>query len=293
MAFLSHGSAWVRAWAILACALGPLSAGHGATPDVRVVSQTVGSDELLLALAEPAQIAALSHIARDPDFSAVAAEAAAYPQIAMGDAETILRFHPTLVLFADYSRPEIVAQVQRAGVRVVIFDHYDSLDDAYANLRTLARDLGAETKAEAVIAACETRVAELRRRLSAVAPLRVLAPSTYGLIPGRDTTFQDLCDHAAAENIAATLGNLRGHVPPPSEKLLTWPIDRIVLAGRDRDAAIAVFAKLSPYQFLPALRERRVVLLEPYMLSCVSHRRIDGYEMLARALHPAAFTDGQ
>ena len=32
---------------------------------VRVVSQTVGTDELLLALAEPEQVAALSHLARE------------------------------------------------------------------------------------------------------------------------------------------------------------------------------------------------------------------------------------
>jgi iron complex transport system substrate-binding protein len=34
--------------------------------EVRVVSQSVGTDELLLALAEPGQIAALSHLANDP-----------------------------------------------------------------------------------------------------------------------------------------------------------------------------------------------------------------------------------
>ena len=266
-----------------------LSAGCASAQPIRVVSQTVGSDEMLLALAEPAQIAALSHIARDPDFSAVAAEAEKYPSIAQGDAESVLRFQPTLVLFADYSRAELVAQIQRAGVRVLIFDRYDTLAASYGNLRTLAREIGAEAKAENLITACEARVADLRRRLAGAKPVRVLAPSNYGLIPGAGTTFQDLCDHAAAENLAATLGGLRGHVPPPPERLLTWPADLLVLAGHDLDAVIATFAKLPPYQFMPALKERRVALLQPYMLSCVSHRRIDGYEMLARALHPEAF----
>jgi iron complex transport system substrate-binding protein len=40
---------------------------------------------------------------------------------------------------------------------------------------------------------------------------------------------------------------------------------------------------------MPAVREGRAVLLKPHLLSCVSHYRIDGYEMLARALHPEVF----
>jgi iron complex transport system substrate-binding protein len=44
---------------------------HAATP-VRVVSQAVGTDELLVALALPEQIAALSHISKQAEFSPVA-----------------------------------------------------------------------------------------------------------------------------------------------------------------------------------------------------------------------------
>ncbi len=169
------------------------------------------------------------------------------------------------------------------------FDHYDTLEETYANLRTLAHALGAEDRAKKLIATCQARVADLEQRLAHVQPVRVIAPSTYGLIPGRDTTFQDLCDHAGAENLAATLGGLRGHARPPSEQMLTWLVDRLVLGGTNLDEAIAVFARVPPYEFMPAFKQRRVVLLEPYMLSCVSHRRIDGYEMLARALHPEVF----
>ena len=277
---------------VLAIAAGlVLSSLAPAAEPVRVVSQTVGSDELLLALAKPGQVAALSHLARDPAFSGVAAEAAGYPQLTLGDAETILKFSPTLVLFADYSRPELVAQVRRAGVRIITFDHYKTLDDVYANLRALARELGAPERAEELIARCQTRMAKLDERLRDVKPVRVIAPSTYGLIGGADTTFQDLCDHAGAENVAATHGHLTGHVPPPEEQMLQWPIDMVVVAGSSIDEALAPFRDLPPYQFLAVIKESHAVLVEPWQLSCVSHLRIDGYETLARALHPDAFAE--
>lgn len=261
------------------------------TRPIRVVSQFVGGDELLLAIAAPEQIAALSHRAREPEFSAVAEEAKAYPQLVQGDAETVLKFNPTLVLCADYSRDELAEQIRRAGVRVIVFDRYDTLEAAYAMLRLLGRELGpaAAERAERAIADCETRVRALQRKLRGRAPVRVIAPSTYGVIGGAETTFQDLCDHAGASNLAATLGGLRGHAAPPNEKMLTWPVDKVVVAGRSVDEALAPFRTLPPYKFMPAVRENRAALLEPFMLSSITHHRVAGYERLARELHPEAF----
>ena len=266
-----------------------VSPAAAAGKPVRVVSQAVGGDELLLALAESDQIAALSHLARDAAFSTVAAEAQRYPQIGIGDAETILRFSPTLVLCADYSRPELVAQVQRAGVRVLVLNHYQTCEDDFANLRMLARELGAEERAERLIVECQRRLATLRGRLAGVRPVRVIAPSPYGLIPGDQSTFQDLCDHAGAENLGATLGHLHGHATAPTEQMLTWPVEVVVLGGTDPATALAPFRKLPPYEFMMAVRDGRVAMLSPALVSCVSHHRIDGYEQLACALHPEVF----
>ena len=277
------------AFLLLLCSLVGVAELAGAPAPVRVVSQTVGTDELLLALAEPGQIAALSHLARNPVFSTTAQQAEAYPQLVLGDSETILRHAPTLVLMTDYSRAELVAQIRRAGVRVLVFSRYKTLDDVYANLRLLARELGAEAKAEALIADCEARVAALREKLRDRKPVRILAPSIYGMLAGTDTTFQDLCDNAGAENIAATVGGLSGHASAPSERMLTWPIEVLVVSGETTEAALAPYRDLLPYKLMPSVREGRAVLMPENLLACVSHHRIDGYERLARQLHPEAF----
>lgn len=273
---------------LAALLLGAASAGAGR--EVRVVSQTVGTDETLLAVADPAQIAALSPLARDPEFSAVAREAKAYPVlVANGDAESVLRYHPSVVLCADYSRIELVSQLRTAGVRVIVFDRYASLEDAYAMLGRIAEEVGHPERAAATIAACERRTAQLRERLRGCRPVNVIAPSTYDLVPGSGTTFQDLCDHAGANNLVASLGHVRGYARPPSERMLTWPIDELVLGGTNLDAALAPFLALPPYAYLDAVKSRRAVLLPPWVLGCVSYRRVDGYDALARALHPEAW----
>ncbi|HJU84503.1 MAG TPA: ABC transporter substrate-binding protein [Holophagaceae bacterium] len=263
-------------------------AGAPAAPARRVVSQTAGSDELLLALAGPGQIAALSTLAWEPEYCADYREARKHPRLEGSDAEAVLRFHPDLVLMASYSRQETILQLRRAGVKVIVFDHFDTLDEVYANLRALGDALGARDRAEALIARCQVRVDALRRRLAGVTPVRVLAPSSYGFIAGRDTTFEDLCEHAGALNVAAEAG-LQGHAPIPSEQVLTWKVDLLVLEGSDREAALAHVRQTAPFKFLPAAKAGRCVLLPSALLASVSHHRIEGYEWLARALHPERF----
>jgi len=258
------------------------------TAQPRVVSQSVGTDELLLALAEPGQIAALSHLANDAQFSAVAAEAALHSRITSGDAETLLRYRPTLVLFTDYSRAELVAQVRRAGVRTWIFDRYATLADAHAALRSLAAELGGDSpvRAERIIKTDTERAAALERRLAGRPRLAALAPTTYGVLAGRGTTFDDLCAHAGADNLAGTLGELEGFARLPTEAMLNWPVDFFVTGGES-----AEFERMPPYPQMMARMNIRVIRLEPWMLGCVSHRRVDAYEALARALHPEAFAE--
>ncbi len=277
----------MRSLRLLLCLLATVLLSAGPRP-VRVVSQTVGTDELLLAVADPSQIAALSHLAREAKYSAVAVEAAKYPQIQPGDAESLLRFKPTHVVVASYSRADLVTQLRRSGVKVISIDRFNTLEDSYANLRLLAKELGTEEKAEALIARCQARMAELARRLQGVKPVRVLAPSTYAFTGGKDTTFDDLCQHAGALNVAAEAG-LVGHAPTPSEAVLTWKVDCLVLAGEDGTTALRTFQQTPPYKFLEATKAGRYVLLKSREISCVTHYRIDGYESLARQLHPERF----
>ncbi|MDX2187045.1 MAG: ABC transporter substrate-binding protein [Opitutaceae bacterium] len=263
-----------------------------ATAGNRVVSQTVGTDELLLAIAATEEVAALSHLSTNLEFSGIAGAASRYPRlVANADSEGILRHSPTLVLFADYSRIDLRTQVERSGVKIIVFDRYATLEDSFENLRILGRAMGPQAlqNAEEVIARSRARVETLALRLAGVRPVSVIAPSTYGLIPGDKTTFQDICEHSGADNLAYSEGQLTGHAPQPTEAMLAWRVEKIVVAGSSLESAVAPLLELAPYRFMPAVREKNAALLEPWHMSCVSHMRVEAYEHLARQLHPSRF----
>ena len=276
----------LRTWTVLACAACG-AAAVVASPQ-RVVSQTVGTDELLLALADPAQIAALSHLSREPTFSVDANQAAAYPKLKSSDAESVIRFHPDLVLAASYSEPATLTLLHRAGVKLIVVEHFESLEDVYANVRTIGAALGHADRAEALIRSTEGRVADLARKLKGVKPVRVLAVSTYPFTAGSQTTFQDLCDHAGAINVAAEAG-LVGHASTPDERLLTWNPELLIASDTEGPDLESRLRQMPAYKHLPALQAGRVVLLPGPLLASVTHHRVSAFEALARKLHPERF----
>jgi len=129
-------------------------------------------------------------------------------------------------------------------------------------------------------------VAELDRRLKGVKPVRVLSVGLYPFTAGAGTTFQDLCDHAGALNVAAEQG-IRGHQPTPGEKVLRWKVDVLVTDKGERMAER--LKATAPYKYLDALRRGNLVEVPGPLMSATSQARIDAYEFLARALHPERF----
>ena len=254
----------------------------------RVVSQAVGTDDLLLEVADPGQIAALSHLGHDARYAPSVARARRFPALRSSSAEEILRQRPDLVLSTPYAPPESLVLLRRAGVKVHVFERFERLEDVYANLRTLGALLGHPERAEAVVRASEAAVRELARRLQGVRPTRVLAAGLYPFASGSGTSFQDICDHAGALNVAAEAG-LAGHVPMPGERALAWRVEVLIGPADPGQDLAAQLREISPYRFMPALKQGRVVQIPSALLAATSHRRVETFAWVARALHPERF----
>ncbi len=111
------GSVALLVWATLA---------HAAPQ--KIVSLNLCTDQLLMLLADPKQIASLSKIVDDPNVSFLAEKSAEFKKN-RGDAEEIFMNSPDLVVAGVYTEKATVQILQSLGVRVEIFPIEQNFDD--------------------------------------------------------------------------------------------------------------------------------------------------------------------
>ncbi len=216
----------------LAAALAGTAVVAQAAP--RIASINVCTDQLLMALADPAQIVGLSPYARDPASSWMAERAKNFRRLS-GEAEDVLALHVDAVVAAPFTRRATREMLKRQGVRVVEFPVAQSLDDVRANLRLMGDLAGHPERAAAEIARFEAALARVRNA-AAGRRLRVLAVSRRGWVTGRHSLLGALLDAAGLANAADELGIAAGGFQP-LEAIVRLKPDLLVVSD-DRDLAV-------------------------------------------------------
>lgn len=235
------------------CLLATLFAGAAAAGPAprRVVSLNPCLDGILVEVADPGQIAALSHYSRDPAQSAIAAVARRYP-FTWGSAEEVVALRPDLVLTSGMGAMALAGVLPALHVRQENFTVPASVGESLAQVRRVAALVGHADRGE--------RLAErIRTALAASAPrkgeprLEALIYEYHGLASGPDTLVDELMRRAGFDNRATAYG-LRRTGDVPLEALVANP-PQVLLAGRlapgepvwaDRVLSHPALAALSP-----------------------------------------------
>lgn len=95
-------------------------------------------DDILVNVAAPDQILALSHYSSDPSASSVGVEVAAQYGVTGGTAEEVLALEPDVVLASTFIAPTTRAAFERLGLRVETFGSPDTAEASIEQVRRLA-----------------------------------------------------------------------------------------------------------------------------------------------------------
>lgn len=213
-----------------------------AEPLPSVASINLCTDQLVLSLADPAQIRSLSWLSADPRESMLADAAIQYP-LNFANAEEILRAAPDVVLGGQYTSAFTRSMLASLGLPVITVPPANSVADIERNLRTVAVAIGRQAYAETVIADMRERI----RRIEHARPARsvpgiVVRPG--GFTVGAGSLADDLMRLAGLENIAAVSGlDVWGSLS--IESLLTSRTQLLIFTGYRTDQpslANAIFA---------------------------------------------------
>ncbi|HEU4617475.1 MAG TPA: ABC transporter substrate-binding protein [Gammaproteobacteria bacterium] len=184
--------------------LAPPPVAADGTPLPTVASMNVCTDQLVLALADDAQIRTLSWLSADPEESLLAARAAQFP-LNYGTAEEVLRFDPDVVVAGTFTSAFARSLLERLGYRVVEMAPAESVDDIAADIRRVADALSQRARGEAAVAALRRSEAALERAAGArKVGAVVLRPG--GFTVGRGSLADDLMALAGLDNLAADRG---------------------------------------------------------------------------------------
>ncbi len=188
--------------AVLIC-LGLPSASHAAELP-RLASINLCTDQLLVTLADPAQILGLSPYSRDLARSWDAAKAAQFPKLS-GEAEDVLVLKPDVVVAGRFTKRATRELLKEKGLRVVEFDAALSLDDVKKQIRLMGDLVQHPDRAAAEIKRLDAAIAHAREVVSRK-PYRVLALSRRGWVSGGQSLTSSLLATAGLSNAAGDLG---------------------------------------------------------------------------------------
>jgi iron complex transport system substrate-binding protein len=193
-----------RSIAVAAFAMLGLSAPAQSAGLPRIASMNVCTDQLLLTLADPAQILGLSRYSRDRWQSWAADDASRY-KILSGGAEDILVLRPDIVVASLFDKRSTRELLKEQGLHLAEFAVPRNLDEVKAQIRQMGDITGHPDRATAEIARLDAAMARARR---AVADKRysVLPLSRRGWVSGSDSLVSSLLTETGLYNAAGDLG---------------------------------------------------------------------------------------
>lgn len=182
--------------------LGGVSA-HAAGPS-RIASINLCTDQLLLPLADPAQILGLSRFSHDAWQSWAAEDARRFPSLS-GGAEDVLVLKPDVVVASLFDKRATREILKAQGLRLAEFSVPRNLDEVKAQISEMGEIVGHPDRAAAENSRLDAAMARARR---AVAEKRysVLPLSRRGWVSGSGSLVSSLLTETGLFNAASRLG---------------------------------------------------------------------------------------
>lgn len=188
---------------------------------LRVVSQTVASDEILWELGPEARakVVGVSKMVDDARYSGVPGQWPSDVPRVPGTSEALVAVRPDLVIVADFTGAETLALLDHAGIETLKLSGFAGFSDFRRHIRAVAEAIDAKKAGEALVSRFDRRLASLSAPETASAPGVLSYNGSH--VAGAGTTFDDEARAAGFVNLAARQG-IEGHRAVPLEQLLSW-----------------------------------------------------------------------
>ncbi len=286
IAAMLHDPAMAWKWLARQCSLVTLAiflaapALAQAVPS-RIVSINMCTDQLLLDLARPEQIAGLSPFGADPLRSWAAEKAKPFRRLS-GGAEEVLVLAPDLVVGGRFTRRTTREFIRQQGFRLEEFDAVRSIAETRAQILRMGALVGNRAGAERRVAEIDAALGRLRAAVSPL-KLRVLPVARRGWVSGSQSLVTDLLAQAGLVNVAGELGFRQGGFAS-LESLVVLNPDAILVARDDLTPEDQGTAKLLHPALAGRFAAERKLTMPEKLTVCGGPMLVEAIDHLGREL---------
>lgn len=204
--------------------------------------------------------------------------------------ELLVSLKPDLVIVTSSGNSDDTrAQLERLRLPVYLVDPH-GLSDVFRTMERLGDLTDRRARAGALVAGLEGRVRAVAARVAARPRPRVLYvvwPEPL-IVPGRGAAVTELIALAGGDSVTAE--GPEGYPRYSVEAAVAGAPDVIVLARHGAGVAPYAREKWERFAGLPAIRAGRLHAVDGDLFHRFGPRVVDALEILARLLHPGAFT---
>ncbi|RMF77110.1 MAG: ABC transporter substrate-binding protein [Chloroflexi bacterium] len=263
-------------------------------PPQRIVTTSLGADEVLLSLLPPDRFASVTALAQDPGISNVAVQANQVENaLPAADAEFIISLDPDLVFVASFTDEAIVQQLRDAGLTVFTTGFPIGFDPIREAVLQIGEVVGEEAGAAALIAQMDADIAAVEEAVANIPEeerTRVLYLTPGNFTSGLNSSIAQAIEAGGGIDVTVAAG-IDQLVPVSDEFIIEQDPDVILLSGwtpfdptfLDTFFGNPAFAELS------AIQNNRVFIANDAHLTTVSHFISEGVKDVAAYLYPDVF----
>ena len=243
----------------------------------RIVSLNMCTDELVLRLAAPSNVASVTWLSRDPKASNVASIASSVP-MNHGLAEEIIPLDPDLVIAGTFTTRTAVAMLKQTRSRFVEFGIPKNLADVEKQIIDMAHLLDESARGQVLVDDMNQRMARLGTPVFLKRPT-TLVFNPNGFTVGAGTLVDDILTRAGLDNVAAHM-NLGNYTQIPLEILVNSAVD-VLIVSSSRDGPPSLATEMLRHPVLSELGSRtHVVVLPSRLWSCGGPEAVEAVSRL-------------
>lgn len=254
---------------------------------VKIVSLTLGTDEIMLDMVGPDRLLGVTYLASDATTSNIAArpELKQIKNTVEANPEQIIGLEPDLVLVGSFTKPEVIDQIKHAGITVFVVGNFTGIKPTEDSITTLGKLVGEPDKAASMVADMESKLAEVAGKVGTPATKpRVLYYTSGGYVSGSKTTPDDIITLAGGVNAAAA--TLTDWQVINAEQVIAINPNVVILSPYVKDDE---FLKNPAFAGLDAVKNGKVVAITDAHMSATSQYIVLAVEDVAKLLYPDAF----